>query len=63
MKLKDDAVFIEKLTGGFKNDLRNFIDFDASRCKSKNVLFDRLLLSRGYKVLDEKVQNSHVSWH
>ena len=61
MKLKDDAVFIEKLTGCFKNDLRNFIDFDASRCKSKNVLFDRLLLSRGYKVLDEKVQKSHVS--
>ena len=61
MKLKDDAVFIEKLTGGLKNELMNFIDFGASRFKSKNVLFDRLLLSRGYKVLDEKVQKSHVS--
>ena len=61
MTVKNDAVFIEKLTGGLKNDLRNLIDFDASSHKSKNVHFDRILLPRGHKVLDEKVQKSHVS--
>ena len=61
MKLKDDVVFIEKLTGGLENDLRNLIDFDASSRKSKNFHFDRIFLSRGYKVLDEIVQKGYVS--
>ena len=51
-----------KISWWFEKDIRNFIDFDASSRKSKNVLFDRLLLSRGYKFLDEIVQKSHVSW-
>ena len=29
----------------------------------KNFHFDGILLSKVYKVLDEKVQKSYVSWH
>ena len=32
-----------------------------SRHKSENVHIDRLVLSKAYKVLDEKVQKSYVS--
>ena len=34
-----------------------------SRHKSENVHIDGLVLSKAYKVLDEKVQKSYVSWH
>ena len=61
MKLKDDAIFKEKLTGGLKNDIRNLVNFHASSRKSQNLHFNRLLLSKAYKVLDEKVQKSYVS--
>ena len=61
MTLKDDAIFKEKLTGGLKNDIRNLVNFHASSRKSQNLHFNRLLLSKAYKVLDEKVQKSYVS--
>ena len=35
----------------------------AIKSQSENLHFDRLLLSKGYKVLDEKVQKSYLSWH
>ena len=54
MTLKDDAIFKEKLTGGLKNDIRNLVNFHASSRKSQNLHFNRLLLSKAYKVLDEK---------
>ena len=63
MTLKGDAIFKEKVTGGLKNDIGNLIDFHASSCKSENLHFDGLVLSKAYKVLDEKVQKSYVSWH
>ena len=56
MTLKGDAVFEEKLTGGLKNDIKNLINFHASSHKSENLLFDGLVLSKAYKVLDRKVQ-------
>ena len=36
----------------------NLVNFHASSQKSKNLHFDRLLLSKAYKDFDEKVQNS-----
>ena len=63
MTLKGDAIFKEKVTGGLKNDIGNLIDFHASSRKSENLHFDGLVLSKAYKVLDEKVQKSYVSWH
>ena len=42
---------------------RNFINFHASSCKSKNVHFDGLVLSKAYKVLDEKLQKGYASWY
>ena len=62
-ELKADAIFKEKLTGGLKNDIRNLINFHASSRKSENLHFDGLVLSKAYKVLDEKVRKSYVSWH
>ena len=61
MTLKGDAIFKEKLTGGLKNGIRNLVNFHASSRKSENLHFDGLVLSKAYKVLDEKVQKSYVS--
>ena len=61
MTLKGDAIYKEKLTGGLKNDIRNLINFHASSRKSENLHFDVLVLSKAYKVLDEKVLKSYVS--
>ena len=61
MTLKGDAIFKEKMTGGLKNDIRNLINFHVRSCKSENLHFDGLVLSKAYKVLDEKVQKSYVS--
>ena len=60
---KGDAIFKEKLTGGLKTDIRDLINFHESSHKSENLHFDGLVLSKAYKVLDEKVQKSYVSWH
>ena len=51
--LKSDAKFEEKLTLGFKKDMRNLVNFNASIGKSGNLHFesnDVLLLSITYKV-------------
>ena len=56
-----DVKFKEKLIRGMRNDIRNLVNFHASSQKSENLHFDGLLLSKAYKVLDEKIQNSYVS--
>ena len=38
MKLKDDAIFKEKLTSGLKNDISNLVSFHASSHKSECAL-------------------------
>ena len=63
MTLESDAKFEEKLALGFKNDMTNLVDFNASSDKFENVHFDVLLLSIGYKVSAKKVQKSYLSWH
>ena len=61
MTVKGDAKFKGKLSCGLKNNIRNLVNFHASSRKSENLHFDGLLLSKAYKVLDEKVQKSYVS--
>ena len=56
MILKSDAKFEEKLTLGFKNDMRNLVNFNASSGRSENFHFGVLLLSIAYKVSAKKVQ-------
>ena len=58
-----DAKFKWKQTRGLKNLIRNLVNFHASSWKSENLHFDRQLLSKPYKVLNEKVQRSYLSWH
>ena len=57
MTLKGDAKFKGKLTRGFKNDIRNLVNFRTN----VNLHFHGLFLSEAYKVLDEKVHKSYVS--
>ena len=54
MTLKSDAQFKGKLTRGLKNDIKNLVNFHASSRKSENLHFDGIVLSKAYKVLDEK---------
>ena len=61
--LESDAKFEEKLAFGFKNDMTNLVDFNASSEKFENVQFDVLLLAIAYKVSAKKVQKSYLSWH
>ena len=63
MTLESDAKFKEKLAFGFKNDMTNLVNFNASSGKFQNLLFDVQLLSMAYKVSAEKVQKSYLLWH
>ena len=56
-------MFKEKSTGDLKIDTRNWVNFHASSCKSETLIFDGLLLSKAYKVLDKRLQKSYVSRH
>ena len=44
MVLKSDAKFEEKLTLGYKNNMKNLVNFNASSGKSENLYFNGLLL-------------------
>ena len=61
MTLKGDAKSKGKLTCGLKYNIRNLVNFHASRQKSGNLHFDWIPLSKAYKDLDEKIQKSYVS--
>ena len=60
MTLKSDAQFKGKLTRGLKNDLKNLVNFHASSRKSENLHFDGIVLSKAYKVLDEKAMSRYT---
>ena len=62
MTPKGDETFHGKLTCGLKNYIRNLVNFRVTSGKSENFHFDGPLLSKAYKVLDEKLQKSYVSW-
>ena len=61
MTVESDAKFEEKLALGFKNDMTNLVNFNASSGKSENLHFDVLLLSSIYKVSATKAQKSYLS--
>ena len=61
MTLKGVATFNGKQTCGLKHNIRILVNFHASSRKSENLHFDWILLSKAYKDLDEKVQNSYAS--
>ena len=48
MRVESDAKFEEKLAVGFKNDMTNLVNFNASSGKSENLHFDVPLLSIAY---------------
>ena len=48
MTVESDAKFEEKLALGFKNEMANLVNFNASSGKSENLHFDVLLLSITY---------------
>ena len=61
MTLESDERFEEKLALGFKNDMTDLVNFNASSGMFENLHFDVLLLSIAYKVSAKKVQKSYVS--
>ena len=61
MTLRSDAKFEDKLTLGFKNDMRNLLNFNASIGKSENLHFDVLVLSIAHTVLAKNVQKNYLS--
>ena len=50
MTMKNDAKIEGKLTLGYKNGMKNLVNFNACSGKSRNVHFDVLLLSKVYYV-------------
>ena len=58
MTLKIDAKFTEKLTCGFKYDMRNFVNFHPT---TRKFHFDELFLSKVYEVQAKKIQRSYLS--
>ena len=61
MTLKGDAKFKGKLTHSLKNYISNLVNFHPSFQNSENLHFDGIFLSKAYKDLDEKIQNSYLS--
>ena len=61
--LESDAAFEKKLICCFKNEMTNFVNFNASNGRSENLHFDVPLLSIAYKVSGKKVQKYYLSWH
>ena len=61
LTLKNDVKFEKELTCALKNGMRNLVYFHVSSHKSENLHFDELVLSKAYKVSDEKIQKSYIS--
>ena len=61
MTLRSDAKCEEKLTVGYKRDMRNLLNFNGSSGKSKNLHFHVVRLPIAYKVSAKKVQKNDIS--
>ena len=48
MTVKGDTIFKEKLTGSWKNYIRNLVNFHWSSCTSENLHSDGRALSKIY---------------
>ena len=62
MTLKSDAKFKEKLLW-FKIWHEEFGEFPTNHSKVWTFLFNRLFLSKVYKIWATKIQRSYLSWH
>ena len=62
MTVESDAMFEEKLVLGFKNDMTNLINFNASSGTSENLHFDVLLLSIAYIKFQLKKRRRVISY-
>ena len=54
MTLNSDAKFEEQLALGFKKDMKNLVNFNASSGKSEHLHFHVPVLSIAYKVSAKK---------
>ena len=54
MTLKSDAKFVEKLTLGSKNDMRNLVNLNVNSSKSENLHFDVFFFCREYIMFEPK---------
>ena len=61
MRVESDAKFEEKLALGFKNDMKNLVNFNASSGKSENLHLDVLLLSIAYIKFQLKKHRTVIS--
>ena len=61
MRVESDAKFEEKLALGFKNDMMNLVNFNASSGKSENLHFEVLLLSTAYIKFQLKKRRRAIS--
>ena len=61
MALKGEAKFNGKLTCGLNSNIRNLVNFQANNQKSEQLHFDRILLAKAYKDLDEQIQKNYIS--
>ena len=48
-------------TLGSINDLKNLVNFNASRRKSEHLHYDMLFLSIAYKVSSKRLQKNYLS--
>ena len=53
--------FLKGCFSAISSPIRNLVNFRVSSRNSENLYFDGLVLSKAYKVLDEKVQKSYAS--
>ena len=60
MTVESEANFEEKLTLGFKSDMRHLVNFNARSSKSENVYVDGLHLTKVYLVWAKKLQRIYV---
>ena len=63
MTLKSDAKFKEKLTCGFKYDMRKLVNFDPTTQKSENFASIGYFCPKVYEVWAKKIQWSYLSLH
>ena len=63
MTVQSDAKVEEKLAIGFKHDMTNLVNFNASSSKSENLHFDGCVtfVNSIYKVSAKKAQKSYLS--
>ena len=61
MIMKIDAKFEEKLTLGSKNDMRNLLDFNASKSNLKSCTLISYFRQKCIIFETKKVQRSYVS--